>query len=84
MKITINQHDEEVSINTKHDDLTANQMADIMFRISLANGYYQQNVADAFYELGKAHLKMEEYSENIWVRTQTLIQTSPLTTSAEC
>jgi hypothetical protein len=54
MKITINQHDEEVSINTKHDDLTANQMAEIM----------QQNVADAFYELGKAQLKLEEYSEH--------------------
>ena len=64
MKITIEKHGEEVSINTKHDDLTANQMADIMFRISLATGYYQQNVADAFYELGKAQLKLEEYSEH--------------------
>jgi hypothetical protein len=65
MKITINQHDEEISISTKHDDLTTDQMAEIMFRISLANGYCQQNVADAFYEFGKAHLKIEEYSKNI-------------------
>ena len=64
MKITINQHDEEVSINTKHDDLTANQMAEIMFRISLANGYHQQNVADAFYEVGKAQIEIEEYFEH--------------------
>lgn len=64
MKITINRHNEEVSIYTKHDDLTANQMAEIMFRISLANGYYHQNVAEAFYELGKAQLKLEEYSEH--------------------
>jgi hypothetical protein len=64
MKITINSHDEEVSIDTKHDDLTANQVAELMFRISLANGYYQQNVADAFYELGKAQLKLEEYNEH--------------------
>jgi len=63
MKITIKRHDEEVSIDTKHDDLTANQVAELMFRISLANGYYQQNVADAFYELGKAQLKLEEYNE---------------------
>jgi len=65
MKITIEQHEEIVSLSTQGDDLTANQMAEIMFRISLANGYYQQNVADAFYELGKAHLvKLEEYSEH--------------------
>jgi len=64
MKITINSHDEEVSIDTKHDDLTTNQVAELMFRISLANGYYQQNVADAFYELGKAQLKLEEYNEH--------------------
>jgi len=65
MKITINSHDEGVSIDTKRDDLTANQVAELMFRISLANGYHQQNVADAFYELGKAHLvKLEEYSEH--------------------
>ena len=63
MKITIKSHDEEVSIDTKHDDLTANQVAELMFRISLANGYYQRNVADAFYELGKAQLKLEEYNE---------------------
>ena len=53
MKITIKSH----------DDLTANQVVELMFRISLANGYYQQNVADAFYELGKAQLKLEEYNE---------------------
>lgn len=64
MKITINRHDEEVSIDTKHDDLTANQVADLMFRISLANGYHQQNVADAFYEVGKAQIEMEEYFEH--------------------
>jgi len=64
MKITINSHDEEVSIDTKHDDLTANQVAELMFRISLANGYYQQYVADAFYERGKAQLKLEEYNEH--------------------
>ena len=65
MKITIEQHEEIVSLSTQGDDLTANQMAEIMFRISLANGYYQQNVADAFYELGRAHLvKLEEYSEH--------------------
>ena len=64
MKVTINRHDEEVSINTKHDDLTANQMAEIMFRISLANGYHQQNVADAFYEVGKAQIEIEEYFEH--------------------
>jgi len=64
MKITINRHDEEVSIDTEHDDLTANQVADLMFRISLANGYYQQNVAEAFYELGAAVLKLEEYDEH--------------------
>jgi len=64
MKITINSHDEEVSIDTKHDDLTANQVAELMFRISLANGYYQQNVADAFYEVGKAQIEMEEYFEH--------------------
>lgn len=64
MKITIKSHDEEVSIDTKHDDLTANQVAELMFRISLANGYHQQNVADAFYEVGKAQLKLEEYNEH--------------------
>lgn len=64
MKITINRHDEEVSIDTEHDDLTANQVADLMFRISLANGYYQQNVAEAFYELGATVLKLEEYDEH--------------------
>ena len=64
MKITINSDDEEVSIDTKHDDLTANQVAELMFRISLANGYYQQNVADAFYELGKAQIELEEYFEH--------------------
>ena len=64
MKITINRHDEEVSIDTEHDDLTANQVAELMFRISLANGYYQQNVAEAFYELGAAVLKLEEYDEH--------------------
>ena len=64
MKITINSHDEEVSIDTKHDDLTANQVAELMFRISLANGYYQQNVADAFYEVGKAQIELEEYFEH--------------------
>jgi hypothetical protein len=64
MKITINSDDEEVSIDTKHDDLTANQVAELMFRISLANGYYQQNVADAFYEVGKAQIEMEEYFEH--------------------
>ena len=64
MKITIKSHDEEVSIDTKHDDLTANQVAELMFRISLANGYYQQNVADAFYEVGKAQIEMEEYFEH--------------------
>ena len=64
MKITINSHDEEVSIDTKHDDLTANQVAELMFRISLANGYHQQNVADAFYEVGKAQIEMEEYNEH--------------------
>jgi len=64
MKITINRHDEEVSIDTEHDDLTANQVAELMFRISLANGYYQQNVAEAFYELGAAMLKLEEYDEH--------------------
>ena len=64
MKITINSNDEEVSIGTKHDDLTANQVAELMFRISLANGYYQQNVAEAFYELGAAMLKLEEYDEH--------------------
>lgn len=64
MKITINSNDEEVSIDTKHDDLTANQVAELMFRISLANGYHQQNVAEAFYELGAAMLKLEEYDEH--------------------
>jgi hypothetical protein len=64
MKITINRHDEEVSIDTEHDDLTANQVAELMFRISLANGYYQQNVAEAFYELGATVLKLEEYDEH--------------------
>ena len=64
MKITINSNDEEVSIDTKRDDLTANQVAELMFRISLANGYYQQNVAEAFYELGAAMLKLEEYDEH--------------------
>jgi hypothetical protein len=63
MKITIKSHDEEVSIDTKHDDLTADQVAQLMFRISLANGYYQQNVADAFYELGKGQIALEEYNE---------------------
>ena len=64
MKITINSHDEEVSIDTKHDDLTANQVAELMFRISLANGYHQQNVAGTFYEVGKAQIEMEEYNEH--------------------
>ena len=64
MKITINRHDEEVSIDTEHDDLTANQVAELMFRISLANGYHQQNVAEAFYEVGKAQIEMEEYFEH--------------------
>jgi len=63
MKITINGGLSRDS-SKSHDDLTANQVAELMFRISLANGYYQQNVAEAFYELGAAMLKLEEYDEH--------------------
>jgi deoxyhypusine synthase len=61
MKITINQHDEEVSIYTKHDDLTANQMAEIMHRMCHALGYHSQNIAEAFCEIGEEMIETDEH-----------------------
>lgn len=61
MKITIEQHEEIISLSTQGDDLTAHQMAELMCRMQQALGYHSKSVGEAFYAIGDDMMEADEH-----------------------
>jgi hypothetical protein len=61
MKITIEQHEEIISLSTQGDDLTAHQIAGLMCRMQQALGYHSGIVGEAFYQIGNDMVEADEH-----------------------
>jgi len=61
MKITIEQHEEIISLSTQGDDLTAHQMAELMCRMQHALGYHPKSIGEAFYATGNDIIEADEH-----------------------
>ena len=61
MKITIEQHEEIISLSTQGDDLTADEIAGLMSRMCHALGYHPQSIGEAFYQIGNDIIEADEH-----------------------
>ena len=50
MKVTVEQYDQKISIETKHDDLTYEDFMDLIEKISYSLGYGVDTVKEWFQE----------------------------------
>tara|TARA_R110001632_G_scaffold58046_2_gene141688 strand:+ start:142 stop:333 length:192 start_codon:yes stop_codon:yes gene_type:complete len=60
MKITIEQHEEIISINTQGDHLTTSEIAELMARMCDALGYHPGSIGEAFYQIGEERVGSED------------------------
>jgi hypothetical protein len=61
MKITIEQHEEIISLSTQGDDLTTNEIAELMSRMCHALGYHSKSIGEAFYQIGNDIVEADEH-----------------------
>ena len=61
MKITIEQHEEIISLSTQGDDLTTDEIAELMSRVCHALGYHPESIGEAFYQVGNNMLEADEH-----------------------
>ena len=61
MKITIEQHEEIISLSTQGDDLTTDEIAELMSRMCHALGYHPQSIGEAFYAIGNNIIEADEH-----------------------
>ena len=61
MKITIEQHEEIISLSTQGDDLTASEIAELMSRMCHALGYHPKSIGEAFYQVGNNIVQADEH-----------------------
>ena len=61
MKITIEQHEEIISLSTQGDHLTTDEIAGLMSRMCHALGYHPQSIGGAFYVIGNNIMESDEY-----------------------
>jgi len=61
MKITIEQHEEIISISTQGDHLNASEMAELMSRMCHALGYHSKSTGEAFYQIGNDMVEADEH-----------------------
>ena len=61
MKITIEQHEEIISLSTQGDDLTTDEIAELMSRMCHALGYHSQSIGEAFYSIGNDIIEADEH-----------------------
>tara|TARA_R110000772_G_scaffold225640_1_gene336293 strand:- start:37 stop:222 length:186 start_codon:yes stop_codon:yes gene_type:complete len=61
MKITIEQHEESISLSTQEDGLTASEIAELMCRMCHALGYHSGSIGDAFYSVGIDLIEANEH-----------------------
>ena len=61
MKITIEQHEEIISLSTQGDNLTADEIAELMSRMCHALGYHPKSIGVAFYAIGNNILEADEH-----------------------
>ena len=61
MKITIEQHEEIISLSTQGDDLTTDEIAELMSRMCHALGYHPESIGEAFYQVGNNMLEADEH-----------------------
>ena len=61
MKITIEQHEEIISLSTQGDHLTADEIAGLMSRMCHALGYHSQSTGEAFYAIGNDIIEADEH-----------------------
>ena len=61
MKITIEQHEEIISLSTQGDDLTASEIAELMSRMCHALGYHPKSIGEAFYSIGNDIIEADEH-----------------------
>ena len=61
MKITIEQHEEIISISTQGDHLTTDEMAELMSRMCHALGYHSKSIGEAFYAIGNDMIETDEH-----------------------
>ena len=50
MKVTVEQYDQKISVETKHDDLTYEDFMDLIEKISYSLGYGVDTVKEWFQE----------------------------------
>ena len=61
MKITIEQHEEIISLSTQGDDLTTDEIAELMSRMCHALGYHPESIGEAFYQVGNNMVEADEH-----------------------
>ena len=61
MKITIEQHEEIISLSTQGDDLTMDEIAELMSRMCHALGYHPQSIGEAFYAIVNNIIEADEH-----------------------
>ena len=61
MKITIEQHEEIISLSTQGDDLTTSEIGELMSRMCHALGYHSKGIGEAFYAIGNDIIEADEH-----------------------
>ena len=61
MKITIEQHEEIISLSTQGDHLTTDEIAELMSRMCHALGYHPKSIGEAFYAIGNDIIEADEH-----------------------